>query len=161
MGIEQQTNCDPRLKQTRTKHVPVSRTPARRPPRRCRRPASAEISSHQAEHRRPLQFQLSGLFPNATVKLAQLGNAGIVLPTQAGPVPGAEDLAETLDTQLTPAIRAKAQELGKQPLAIHLWVKNSIDFVPSYGSMQGADLTLNTRRGNAFDIAGDKGSASN
>lgn len=54
---------------------------------------------------------------------------------------------------MPPKLRAKAQELGRQPLAIHQWVRNSIDFAPSYGAMQGADLTLQTRRGNAFDIA--------
>jgi transglutaminase-like putative cysteine protease len=32
-------------------------------------------------------------------------------------------------------------------------VRNSIEFIPSYGSIQGAAMTLSTRRGNAFDTA--------
>jgi transglutaminase-like putative cysteine protease len=36
---------------------------------------------------------------------------------------------------------------------IHNWVRNNIEFLPSYGSIQGADLTLRNKRGNAFDTA--------
>lgn len=67
--------------------------------------------------------------------------------------PTAVDLAETPDTRLTDALRAKAAELGHDPIAIYTWVHNNIRFVPSYGSIQGADLTLQTLRGNAIDTA--------
>ena len=53
----------------------------------------------------------------------------------------------------TAAIRAKAQELNHNPVAITHWVRNSIEWIPSWGSIQGADLTLSTRRGNAIDTA--------
>lgn len=68
-----------------------------------------------------------------------------------GPTPA--DLAETPDIQLTDAIRAKAEELNHDPIAIYTWVHNSIRYIPSYGSIQGADMTLQTLRGNATDTA--------
>ncbi|MFA7239697.1 MAG: RHS repeat-associated core domain-containing protein [Sulfuricellaceae bacterium] len=67
--------------------------------------------------------------------------------------PTANDLAETEDVQLTPAIRALAAALNNSPVKIHYWVRNNIEFLPTYGSIQGADLTLQSRRGNAFDTA--------
>lgn len=81
--------------------------------------------------------------------------AGTALPTLSSlpATPGADDLAETEDIQLTPAIRAKAAELGNQPVKIYHWVRNNIEFIPSYGSIQGADMTLQTGRGNAFDTS--------
>ncbi|MCQ4166744.1 transglutaminase-like domain-containing protein [Tahibacter sp. P2K] len=68
-----------------------------------------------------------------------------------GPV--AADLAPTEDVQLTAAIRAKAQELGATPLALLRYVHDTVQFIPSYGSIQGSDYTLQTARGNAFDQA--------
>jgi hypothetical protein len=65
--------------------------------------------------------------------------------------PTAAELAETEDAQFTAAIRAKAQELGNNPVAIYNFVRNSVEFMPTYGSIQGADQTLKTLRGNAFD----------
>jgi hypothetical protein len=76
---------------------------------------------------------------------------------QAAPAPSAaptpEDLAETEDVQITPAIRAQAEALHKNPVEIYNFVRNTIEFLPTYGSIQGADLTLQTQRGNAFDTA--------
>jgi hypothetical protein len=51
------------------------------------------------------------------------------------------------------AIRAQAAALNNNPVQIHNWVRNNIEFIPSYGSIQGADLTLQSKRGNAFDTA--------
>jgi len=86
--------------------------------------------------------------------LAAAGSlTGISLPASAGPTPSAADLAETEDVQLTPAIRAQATALNNNPVQIHNWVRNNIEFIPSYGSIQGADLTLQSKRGNAFDTA--------
>ncbi|MFA5323047.1 MAG: hypothetical protein WC373_10290, partial [Smithella sp.] len=45
-------------------------------------------------------------------------NEPIIL-AQAGNPPADADLAETIDVQLTPAIRAKAQELGYNPVKIY------------------------------------------
>jgi hypothetical protein len=60
-------------------------------------------------------------------------------------------LAATEDIQLTPAV--KAQELNNNPVQIYNWVRNNISFIPSYGSIQGSELTLQKKRGNAFDTA--------
>ena len=75
--------------------------------------------------------------------------------TEAGgrTAPTPADLAPTEDVQLTPAIRSKAQELGGTPLALFRYVHDTMEFVPSYGSIQGSDYTLQLLKGNAFDQA--------
>ncbi|MDD2852643.1 MAG: transglutaminase domain-containing protein [Desulfuromonadaceae bacterium] len=65
----------------------------------------------------------------------------------------ADDLAETVEVQFTPEIKAKALELGNNPVKIYEWVRNNIEFVPTWGSIQGAQMTLLTKQGNAFDTA--------
>ncbi|HEY6874538.1 MAG TPA: transglutaminase domain-containing protein [Geobacteraceae bacterium] len=82
---------------------------------------------------------LAGLLSSSTV-------TAIAPPTDA-------DLAETIDVQLTPEIRAKAQELEYKPVKIYEWVRNNVEFVPTWGSIQGAQMTLLTKQGNAFDTA--------
>lgn len=67
--------------------------------------------------------------------------------------PTADDLAETVEVQFTPEIRAKALELGNNPVKIYEFVRNNIEFVPTWGSIQGAQMTLLTKQGNAFDTA--------
>lgn len=67
--------------------------------------------------------------------------------------PGPEDLAETVEVQLTPQIQALADSLGRDPLAIFDFVHNEIEFTPTFGSIQGAESCLLTRRCNAFDTA--------
>jgi len=52
-----------------------------------------------------------------------------------------------------PAIRAKAAELGNKPVKIYEWVRNNIEYVPTYGSIQGADMCLQTKLCNDFDTA--------
>jgi transglutaminase-like putative cysteine protease len=81
--------------------------------------------------------------------------AAMLLPGVSVPsvTPNADDLAATEDVQLTPAIIAKAKELNNNPVQIYNWVRNNIEFIPSYGSIQGSDLTLKNLRGNAFDTA--------
>ena len=68
-----------------------------------------------------------------------------------GPAPA--DLVATLDAPLTAEIEAQAAALGNAPVAIFEWVRKEIAFVPSWGSLQGAHGTLQTRRGNAMDQA--------
>lgn len=67
--------------------------------------------------------------------------------------PTADDLAENVDVKHTEAIRAKASELNDDPLEIYNWVRNNIEFIPSYGSIQGAEYTLQHGKGNAFDTS--------
>jgi transglutaminase-like putative cysteine protease len=87
--------------------------------------------------------------PNPLVSLSEpllLAQTTVDLPTAA-------DLSETPEVQFTPEIQAKAQELGYGPVKIYEWVRNNIEFVPTYGSIQGADMCLQTKQCNAFDAA--------
>lgn len=96
----------------------------------------------------------TAFFGQERPKLAAVGKTtGISVPKVLPAKPNADDLAETEDVQITPAIRAKAQELGNEPLAIYLWVRNNIRFTPTYGSVQGSQDTLDKLSGNAFDTA--------
>ncbi len=67
--------------------------------------------------------------------------------------PTAADLAETIEVQFTPAIKAKAAELGYKPVKIYNWVRNNIEYVPTYGSIQGANMCLQTKQCNDADTA--------
>ncbi|HWP90047.1 MAG TPA: transglutaminase-like domain-containing protein, partial [Burkholderiales bacterium] len=67
--------------------------------------------------------------------------------------PGAEYLAATEDVQLTPEITALATKLQRNPVLIYQWVRNHVDYVPTYGSVQGSARTLVTKQGNAYDTA--------
>lgn len=75
-----------------------------------------------------------------------------VLPTLPAQ-PQDADTQATIDAQLTPAIVAKAAALNYNPSKIYRWVHDNIIYVPSYGSMQGADYTLKSGRGNDMDTA--------
>ena len=88
--------------------------------------------------------------PQGTLVAANVITAEM-LGQPGGPV--AEDLTETPDVQFTEAIKAKALELDEDPVKIYNWVRNNIKFIPSYGSIQGADYTLQHGKGNAFDTA--------
>ncbi len=108
----------------------------------------------RAPYTSPAQFKTSRLF-GEPVRVALAGNIygvglpGITLPLTPTPV----DTAPTEDVQITQAIRDLASSLGNKPVPIYNWVRNSIQFIPSYGSIQGSDMTLQTKRGNAFDTA--------
>jgi hypothetical protein len=65
--------------------------------------------------------------------------------------PTEADLAESIDVQFTDEIKAKATELNNDPVAIYNYVYNNIEFIPSYGSIQGGAYTLLSGRGNATD----------
>ncbi len=67
--------------------------------------------------------------------------------------PAPEDLVPTEDVQLTDAIRELAASLDNNPVKIYNWVHNNIEFLPTYGSIQGAEMTLEHKAGNAFDTA--------
>jgi len=67
--------------------------------------------------------------------------------------PTAADLAETIDITFSDKVKAKAEELHDSPVEIYNWVRNNIEFIPSYGSIQGAAYTQERGAGNAFDTA--------
>lgn len=70
----------------------------------------------------------------------------------AGLLPS-DGLAETVEVQLTPEIRAKALELGNSPVRIYEWVRNNIDYQAYYGSLKGSQQTMLECAGNDFDQA--------
>lgn len=74
-----------------------------------------------------------------------------MLSLPGGPVPA--DLKETMEVQLTDDIKAKAEALEHNPIKIYNWVRNNIEFIPSHGSIQGAQYTLEMGKGNATDTA--------
>ncbi|WP_243688176.1 transglutaminase domain-containing protein [Geotalea toluenoxydans] len=79
------------------------------------------------------------------VLLASTGTtAGLLTP---------DDLAETIEVQLTPEIRAKALELGNNPVKIYEWVRNNFKFEAYYGSLKGTQQTFLEKSGNDYDQA--------
>ncbi|HEV2844580.1 MAG TPA: transglutaminase-like domain-containing protein, partial [Thermoanaerobaculia bacterium] len=86
-------------------------------------------------------------------KQKKAGGKAVTAVTEKLVAPTAADLAATEDVQITPEIQALASSLGNQPLKIYNWVRNNIQFVPTQGSVQGAQMTLVAKRGNAYDIS--------
>ncbi len=84
--------------------------------------------------------------PDPTVAAAPTRHAQADDPTPA-------DLAPTLDAPQTAAIQKQAAALGNNPHKLYQWVHDQIDFFPSYGSVQGAQGTLDKQSGNAIDTA--------
>lgn len=137
-----------------------ARYPAAKPPTPLE-PGQLPWSTPKPNTRAPAETKTAWyqhLHKDQAVKLAQagggLGGIQFTHPPEPGQAPQAADLAETSEVQLTPAIRAKAQELGHNPVAIHNWVRNTIEWVPTWGAIQSAQDTLDKQRGNAIDIAG-------
>jgi transglutaminase-like putative cysteine protease len=67
--------------------------------------------------------------------------------------PVTDDLAPTIDVQITPEIRALAQSLDNQPLKIFRHVYNNYSFAPYDGSMKGSMDTYWEKEGNAYDLS--------
>ena len=63
------------------------------------------------------------------------------------------ELGATEDVQITPAVLQKAAELGNNPARIFHWVRDNVQCMPTYGSIQGSDFLLTSLRGNPTDIA--------
>ncbi len=82
---------------------------------------------------------------------ARAASAPAFLLATAPPSPA--DLAETIEVKFTPDIQQLADSLGRNPVKIYNWVRNNIEFVPIWGSIQGAQLCLETRSCNAFDTS--------
>ncbi len=99
-----------------------------------------------------------GLNPYAKyAQLAQAGDTDPALVAQA--MANAADaelqaaLTENIEIQLTPEIKALSAQLNNSSVEIYTWVHNNVRFIPSYGSIQGAQHTLETKQGNAIDTA--------
>ncbi|MEA2029790.1 MAG: transglutaminase domain-containing protein, partial [Campylobacterota bacterium] len=62
-------------------------------------------------------------------------------------------LEPTDEIVITQAIADKAKELEYDPVKIYNFVRNNIEYIPTWGAVQSADLTLGAKRGNAMDIS--------
>lgn len=89
---------------------------------------------------------------NATAPKIAFSDPSPIILAQAD-LPSAEDLAETPEVQFTQDIRDLAAQLGNKSTKIFEWVRNNIEFIPSYGSIQGADMCLQSRQCNDMDTA--------
>ena len=124
-------------------------------------PAKLPWSNPQPNQRPPAENKTAwfqNLHKDQSTRLAQAGGGAgglqFNIPPEPGQAPAPADLAETSEVTLTAAIRAKAQELDNNPVAIHNWVRNTIEWTPTWGAIQSAQDTLDKQRGNAVDIAG-------
>ncbi|MFY0699690.1 MAG: transglutaminase domain-containing protein [Bermanella sp.] len=116
------------------------------PDSNVRKPAQSKADLQANLGINPLEntLQLASLNFNPAMLKASL--ASFNLPTDA-------DLQPTIDAPITPEIQALAEQLNYNVVEIYTWVHNNIRFIPSYGSIQGAQMTLETKRGNAMDTA--------
>ena len=116
------------------------------PDSNVRKPAQSKADLQANLGINPLEntLQLASLNFNPAMLKASL--ASFNLPTDA-------DLQPTIDAPITPEIQALAEQLNHNVVEIYTWVHNNIRFIPSYGSIQGAQMTLETKRGNAMDTA--------
>ncbi|TGN99815.1 hypothetical protein PN36_33305 [Candidatus Thiomargarita nelsonii] len=107
----------------------------------------------KGEVRPPIEDEkeLKRRFPAKAVKVATT----TLLPDmlKVAQAPDSTDLEPTEDVQITPPIEALALELEHNPVKIYNWVHDNIQFIPTYGSIQGSQMTLETKSGNAFDTA--------
>jgi hypothetical protein len=123
------------------RHAPLD--PQRMPHRRAQ-PTARKPRLQKAEYAdlgNPVRLALNGALTSP------------LLAQSLADVPTPDDLAETPEVQLTPQIRTLAAALHGSPVEIFNFVHNTIEFIPTHGSVQGAQLTLDSKRGNAFDIA--------
>ena len=123
-----------------------SRTLQKREPRMKKEDFDKDLKKDKLAWRNQKRIQVASAGSLAGLLVSSNSFNAITLPT-------ADDLAETIDVQLTPEIRAKALELGNNPVKIYEWVRNNIDYVPTWGSIQGANMTMQTKQGNAFDTS--------
>jgi len=96
------------------------------------------------------EFRAAGFFDSPYPTLAALGDFNYsTLPGASNPA----YLAATTEVTLTPAIAAKAAELNHNPVQIYNWVRNNVEWLPTWGALQEAEVTLGSQRGNSLDIA--------
>jgi transglutaminase-like putative cysteine protease len=136
----------------------VSRLPGARKPRRIdpnKLPWRSPTPNVRKPRTQPDEFSNSGLFEASQEPMTRAGVPAIgqLLPASLAFTAGDEELDETEDVRITQAIRDLAATLGNNPVRIYDWVRDNIEFLPSHGSIQGSDLTRQTRRGNAFDTS--------
>ncbi len=97
-----------------------------------------------------------GIIPKSEIndlsQLALVDSTPFILAQMTGQ-PSADDLAETPDIQFTQDIINLATQLNNNPVQIYNWVRNNIEYAPTYGSIQGADQCLQSKICNDMDTA--------
>jgi len=126
------------------KHIPLD--PNKLPHR------TAEIKKYKIEKKGSRQLGVDSSQKKTKTKSLS-PNTYDLKPVAKATSPTDADLAETIEVQFTEDIKAKAEELGKSPVKIYEYVRNNIEYVPTYGSIQGADMCLQTKQCNDFDTA--------
>jgi hypothetical protein len=134
------------------KHVPLD---PEKLPHRAAEPTDRKPRTTEEEFREELKAQAKPILVASAGPLAGLLDADseYMLLAQATGAPTDADLAETLEVKFTGDIVSKAAELDNDPRAIYEWVRNSVEFAPTHGSIQGADYCLQTMQCNATDTA--------
>jgi transglutaminase-like putative cysteine protease len=139
------------------KRYPATRTAAPLDPKKLPWRAP-EPTTRQPADTQTAWFQ--NLWGAPKVMLAQAGGTGTGIgpinfnvPPEPGQAPTETDLAATEDAPISDVVRQQAAALGNNPVRILSWARNTLEWVPSWGSVQGADTTVTLRRGNATDIA--------
>lgn len=97
--------------------------------------------------------QFMALFTPEPLKNVQIASTLPLSIAAQVTAPGPEYLSPSTEVQITPAIEALAEELNRNPIEIYSWVRNNIHYIPTHGGIQGSEMTLETKQGNAFDIA--------
>ncbi len=98
---------------------------------------------------KPEEFTVAGLHNTPYIQLAVLGDFTFdKLADASNPA----YLAQTIEITLSQTIKDKAAELNHDPVTIYHWVRNNIEWQPTWGAIQNADMTLDVKRGNAMDI---------
>ncbi|NOZ52354.1 MAG: transglutaminase domain-containing protein, partial [Gammaproteobacteria bacterium] len=95
-------------------------------------------------------FTSNGYFNSPQTQLAALGDF-----TYSN-LSGADNpayLAASDEIQLSQSIKDQAAALNYNTAEIYHWVRNNIQWQPTWGAVQNAELTLDAKRGNAMDIA--------
>ncbi len=74
---------------------------------------------------------------------------------RASPIPPslASDIASSLEAPVNEEIIAKAEELGRNPIGIYEYVKDSLELELYYGSMKGAVEAMKQGGGNDADLS--------
>jgi len=110
-------------------------------------PATVAAQHVVRESRRPAstRAELAAFLAKGASAPAPTTKSGAVAPAA---IP---ELTDSEEAAVTPRIRALAEQLERNPVRIFNWVRNNIDYVPTHGAVQGAELTLISRRGNAGD----------
>ena len=102
----------------------------------------------------PAEFRRADLDSNPTVRIASAAPLALLLLPD---LPGAGDpafLGQTVEIGFTAAVRARAAELGRDPVRIFNWAHDHLEWNPGWGAIQSAEHTLGSGRGNAIDLSG-------